>query len=188
MGMATKLLMASVLLSLSACENAAFDNSMRKAVREKLKDPDSAKWGEVHTYKSHACLEVNSKNSYGGYTGKQVAWLHTYDGGQSWSLDKIEEGVCYEEPLKELEGIAEAEKVAEKEMLALLATKGYKVTATDLLMLKEDDPSVDKCLLQAQLALTSKRIALSAKGSERAEWERIFENRMEPLISGSCKG
>lgn len=184
----TKMLLLSVVLGLSGCENAMFDNSMKKAVRSELKDPDSAKWGEVYSYKNRACLEVNSKNSYGGYTGKQVAWLHTYDSGGDWYVDKIDEGICFVNPLKELVDIDEAEKAAETKMLALLALKGYKVTVHELIMLKKEDPSSDKCLLQAGEAMTSKRIALSSKGDVKIEWERKYEKEIESIVSGSCKG
>lgn len=62
-------------------------NMMRAEVREKLKDPDSAKWGatvlirgfeeripDKYGYATYACLEVNAKNGFGGYTGTKV-WL-----------------------------------------------------------------------------------------------------------------
>lgn len=62
-------------------------NMMRAEVKEKLKDPDSAKWGATariagfeqripdrYGYAPYACLEVNAKNSFGGYTGTKV-WL-----------------------------------------------------------------------------------------------------------------
>jgi hypothetical protein len=186
--MVTKILLLGVLLSSSGCDTATFDNPMRKVVREKLKDPDSAKWGESYTYKSRACLEVNSKNSYGGYTGKQIAWLHTYDSGESWSVDRIEEGVCFETPLKELAEIDDKEKAAETKMLALLESKGYKVTSFELITLKGEDPSVDKCLLRAKDALTAKRISLKTKGDEQVAWERRYEKGTESIISGACKG
>lgn len=46
----------------------------KKAVRERLKDPESAKFKNVSTHKTPAggllvCGNVNSKNSFGGYVG-----------------------------------------------------------------------------------------------------------------------
>ena len=46
----------------------------KKAVRERLKDPESAKFKDVSTHKTPAggllvCGNVNSKNSFGGYVG-----------------------------------------------------------------------------------------------------------------------
>lgn len=61
---------------------------VESAVREKLKDPDSAKFSnftnprkevmvENHNfiYGYSTCVLVNAKNSYGGYTGNQLYWV-----------------------------------------------------------------------------------------------------------------
>lgn len=40
-------------------------------VSNRLKDPDSAKWEDVFVGKSAVCGSVNSKNSFGGYSGFQ---------------------------------------------------------------------------------------------------------------------
>ena len=74
-----------VLVILS--EGLGNTNMMRAKVKEKLKDPDSAKWGataliagfeeripDKYGYAAYACLEVNAKNGFGGYTGTKV-WL-----------------------------------------------------------------------------------------------------------------
>ncbi|CNG79202.1 hypothetical protein [Yersinia frederiksenii] len=58
------------------------------AIRNELKDPDSAKFSEFTTprkevmvnnrkfvYGYSSCVFVNAKNSYGGYTGKQLYWV-----------------------------------------------------------------------------------------------------------------
>ncbi|QNA90471.1 hypothetical protein G4G28_21780 [Massilia sp. Dwa41.01b] len=183
----SKLLILCLVLAVAGCDKGMLDNPMRKAVREKLKDPDSAKWGEVYVYKNRACLEVNSKNSYGGYTGKQAAWLHSF-GGDSWYLDKINEDVCYESPLKELVAIDEAEEAAEKEVIALLAKIGRTVTPHELTMVNKDDPASDKCVVQASKAMTAKRIALGTKPDSRAMWEKDYAEQIAPVISGACKG
>ena len=48
-----------------------------KVIRRALKDPDSAKFGDMVVVDNGygACVEVNSKNAYGGYTGFQQAVL-----------------------------------------------------------------------------------------------------------------
>jgi len=48
-----------------------------QVVLESLKDPDSAKFGEavLIDYGQAACIFVNAKNTYGGYTGYQNAIL-----------------------------------------------------------------------------------------------------------------
>ncbi|MFZ6677259.1 hypothetical protein [Undibacterium sp. Tian12W] len=185
--MKTKLLLIALLLCLGACDSTTFDNAMRRAVREKLKDPDSAKWGESYVYKNRACLEVNSKNSFGGYAGKQVAWLRTFDSGASWYVNKIEEAECFEAPVKKLAENDEAEKVAEEKVLEILKSKAYKITAQELSMLDKNSPSTDKCLLQAQDALTSKRLAIQANEVEKFAWEMEYENKIKLVISGDCK-
>lgn len=52
---------------LTAQEKAAVE----KAVKEKLKDPDSAKfkWPDLVNEKGGYCGLVNARNSYGGYSG-----------------------------------------------------------------------------------------------------------------------
>ncbi len=45
---------------------------IRDFVRSQLRDPDSARWGEVWTVDLiHYCGEVNARNGFGGYTGMQ---------------------------------------------------------------------------------------------------------------------
>lgn len=186
MNTASKLLILCLAFSAGGCEKALFDNSMRKVVREKLKDPDSAKWGDVFTYKNRACLEVNSKNSYGGYTGNKSAWL-TASGG-SWRLEKIDDEICYESPLKALVELDEAEEIAEKKVIELLAKIGRNVSSFQLATINEDDPTSDKCVVQASKAMTAKRIAIKATGSSRETWEANYQSRIAPVISGACKG
>jgi hypothetical protein len=57
-------------------KKAVWIYSGKKAVREKLKDPQSAKFRNVYFNKrstglSMTCGEVNSKNSFGAFTGFQ---------------------------------------------------------------------------------------------------------------------
>lgn len=46
----------------------------KRAVIDKLRDPDSAKWrrAKVDTANGNVCIEVNAKNGFGGYTGFTV--------------------------------------------------------------------------------------------------------------------
>jgi len=63
----------------TAISNAESDT--KKAVLRQLKDPDSANFGRFTLIDdTHACLTVNARNSYGGYTGDQEAWLTKPDG------------------------------------------------------------------------------------------------------------
>ncbi|MBN3071168.1 hypothetical protein H4F33_03345 [Pectobacterium brasiliense] len=58
------------------------------AIRDQLKDPESAKFSDMTTprkevmveqsnfvYGYSLCVYVNAKNSYGGYVGKQLYWV-----------------------------------------------------------------------------------------------------------------
>ncbi|SDS41792.1 hypothetical protein [Pseudomonas prosekii] len=66
----------------SELTEAALESSAFNLVSEKLKDPDSAKFGptvrHVVTGNEHAvCGTVNSKNGFGGYVGmKRFAYIH----------------------------------------------------------------------------------------------------------------
>lgn len=65
----------AILLGLSAC--GGLKSSAEKAVKDSLKDPDSARFGKFYMNdKTRAgCLTVNARNSMGGYTGDQQAFL-----------------------------------------------------------------------------------------------------------------
>jgi hypothetical protein len=53
--------------------------SAQKAVRDALKDPDSARFTDLVLYKQGevygVCGYVNAKNSYGGYVGKKLFYV-----------------------------------------------------------------------------------------------------------------
>lgn len=52
------------------------ESRAKKAVLKKLKDPDSAKFGQFTLIKNTvACLTVNAKNAMGGYSGNREATL-----------------------------------------------------------------------------------------------------------------
>lgn len=63
---------------------------LKRAVVSALKDPDSARFGGriVLVNYNYACVEVNAKNSLGGYTGFQQAALAKVD-ENNWGVLKI---------------------------------------------------------------------------------------------------
>lgn len=69
------------------------ESSVKKAVLNNLKDPDSAKFGDFTLSKNGeipvACLAVNARNSMGGYTGYQQAALVKSHG--EWTVSSISE-------------------------------------------------------------------------------------------------
>lgn len=89
--MTKKIICALALpLALAGCGQRS---AAEKAVREAMKDPDSAKFGTFY-YNSKtgkACLTTNAKNSLGGYTGDSQSellrdkegWHYVSDGEES---------------------------------------------------------------------------------------------------------
>lgn len=85
----TRSLVALALLtSLAGCNSA--QRGAEEAVRQNLKDPDSAKFGEFYYNEKtgRACLAVNAKNAMGGYTGERHALLVT--DGDEWAVASME--------------------------------------------------------------------------------------------------
>lgn len=65
-------------------------NELTQIVLDSLKDPESAKFGEVILidHGKGACVEVNARNAFGGYTGLQQAMLMNMD-NIGWQLLRI---------------------------------------------------------------------------------------------------
>lgn len=64
------------------------ESRAQASVRNSLKDPDSAKFGKMVVVSAEmACIPVNARNSFGGYTGeKYVALKNSGDHG-GWVVD-----------------------------------------------------------------------------------------------------
>jgi hypothetical protein len=79
----------ALIAPLAACGGA--QKAAEAAVKENLKDPDSARFGEFYYNKTtkKGCLTVNAKNSMGGYTGDQQAYVKPGDKG--WEVNGISE-------------------------------------------------------------------------------------------------
>ena len=71
----------ALALALTGC--GGFQKGAEDAVRKSLKDPDSAQFGNFYFNKKtqKGCLTVNAKNSMGGYTGDQQAYVRHTDAG-----------------------------------------------------------------------------------------------------------
>jgi hypothetical protein len=69
------------VVPLASCSSAK--SGAEAAVRESLKDPDSAKFGALYYNEKtrKGCLTVNARNSMGGYTGDQQAYVKRTDKG-----------------------------------------------------------------------------------------------------------
>ena len=81
-----KFALFAVLALLTGCDSDR--RSAEAAVRAQLIDPDSAKFGEFQIVSSpeedKACLMVNARNTFGGYTGNQSASLFRKAGESDW--------------------------------------------------------------------------------------------------------
>lgn len=74
----------------------------KKAVLSNLKDPDSAKFGKFSLAGTKgACLTVNAKNSMGGYTGDQQAYL-LREGEKDWLVVTIDKTLNHEKCIEVL--------------------------------------------------------------------------------------
>lgn len=97
----------TLALALAGCSQ---QRSAEAAVRNNLKDPDSARFGDFY-YNSktrHACLTTNAKNTMGGYTGNQQFKLQR--GDQGWEIVSAEEigfDECRDEWADKAEGAAQ---------------------------------------------------------------------------------
>lgn len=71
----------ATLCLLAACDRNR--SGAENAMRPLLKDPDSAKFGEFYfnANTQKGCLAVNGKNSLGGYTGEQQAYVQKTEHG-----------------------------------------------------------------------------------------------------------
>lgn len=81
---------------LAGCGGA--ESEAKKAVLANLKDPDSAKFGKfTQVSENLACMTVNAKNSMGGYTGDQQAFLKKVDGKwEFYFTQDVSHSMCIE--------------------------------------------------------------------------------------------
>jgi len=71
----------------------------RNAVTERMKDPESVRFGEVVNRSGTVCGYVNAKNSFGGYAGDTAFIFETSSkelliNGQTKSFDKVWNSKC----------------------------------------------------------------------------------------------
>lgn len=94
------LAMSVAVILLTACSETG---AIEEAVKAGLKDPDSAKFGEISQAEGpkgkYACATVNARNSMGGYTGDSQMYL-LHDETEGWvvvdDLDTITHEKCKE--------------------------------------------------------------------------------------------
>lgn len=85
----------SAMLLLTACGDNV-STQIENAVKSKLTDPESVIYGEtiISDDRRRACIEYNSKNTFGGYSGQSIAvlkspyedfWVVIDLKGESWN-------------------------------------------------------------------------------------------------------
>lgn len=183
-------LLALFSLLLTGCGKPS---EVKKVVLQNLKDPDSAKWGHEFSYMHFACVVVNAKNSFGGYTGDRSAWLVTYDNPESsnakWQLEDIDDSQCSKQALVDKfardRRLVTAQDQFEASLIDTLTSKGlYKVAGNRLPKASESDPAANKCLLLANRALVEYKIS---SGGLFAAAEKKANRILERLKSGNCE-
>lgn len=85
----------AVIVGLGGC--GGMRSGAEAAVRDALKDPESARFGAFYFNKEtkRGCLTVNAKNSMGGYTGDQQAYVEqTEKGWEVHGIGEIDQDGC----------------------------------------------------------------------------------------------
>ncbi len=99
-----------VALSVSGCGDNSVSlgqitekSKIQEAIRASLKDPESAKFGEWGLInEKSACMTVNAKNGFGGYTGDQEAYLHKTQ--NKWKFITIIDTMSHEQCIRTMTG------------------------------------------------------------------------------------
>lgn len=178
----SRLLLPAVLVLLAACDSAILDDPMKKAVRETLKDPDSAKFGEKFVIENRACISVNAKNSYGGYTGATNAHLKKLS-NDNWYVDTLDGKGCSELVLTRQLVVDKANEDAEKMVLEKLKQKQLILSDVKSVYLIKDQV----CAGLAREILTHTRLANDADGQSSTAWQARAGEGLKIIESGSCK-
>ncbi len=88
--MRVNLVIALTALALVACGGDSDVKKIKSAVKERLIDPESARFGAAvfNPENTQACIEVNAKNRMGGYAGQTIASLSKV--GSDWQVDQMD--------------------------------------------------------------------------------------------------
>lgn len=84
------ILIVMLASALAGCGNSDV-SAIKAAVKERLIDPDSVKFGNTRIGEAgvEACIEYNAKNRMGGYGGQKVAYASkSPDGWKVRDMDK----------------------------------------------------------------------------------------------------
>jgi hypothetical protein len=124
-------MLAGLAASLPGCSES---QDLENHIRSSLKDPDSAKFGEINISQSgkFACVEVNAKNSFGGYTGFSSMILKKVSG--KWNIiqryDEINERFAQDDCLIEIEKLESSNSMVDVAEGIMPEPGQYKATIT----------------------------------------------------------
>lgn len=173
----------------TGCDNKFFDSDIKKAVRAELKDPDSAKFEREIKIGNRACVLVNSKNSYGGYTGAKVTHLRRHESGE-WDPNPYNIGPCTKERLEsliksdQLHNEAEAtviNKLKSKKLIAITVEKTSEIEDAECQDFAND-------LVYKIIGAQDMEDELESSGYRRKMYQEKSAKGFKIIESGSCKG
>lgn len=179
----------AALVMLGGCDYALFDDDIRKEVRSHLKDPDSAKFGDMLVYKERACIDVNSKNSYGGYTGMSA--YHLEHRSYGWVSQSRIKKACSLDDLKKLQASMEKNKELsqekESDLVKALVQSGELPEGTRSLYQQDiKTPCLEKAKSVLAAYDNSLRNEMIGAFEDNVEWDvKRLHEQME-FYSGNC--
>lgn len=156
------------------------ENGIEKALRAAMKDPGSAQFEGKVEYKNWACISVNSKNSFGGYTGFKRYLLKQTDADWSVLVETIE---CTVGTMKVEEANEQESQKVQGRVLALLIEKKLIPPETTSVFYISN-PACAQAAISAnangQLAFTERSV------ERRHSFQETHDRLMNEFRQGKC--
>jgi hypothetical protein len=176
------LLVLAVCLGLAGCGNS--DSGAQAALKEYLKDPDSATFEESITYKNFKCIKYNTKNGLGDDGGSRWAIMEKRDYG--WAARKFDLIFCNETNLKHAAhpGMAEKEKQARRQIMAVLHDANLVSRDIDDEFLIPKGPCAD---MARDMTSYARRAVQADDPQEQTRWREKVDELIAVAKGGQCK-
>lgn len=169
--MKAKMFTLAMTIAISGCDLAFFDTPIESAVRKELKDPGSAIFKDELRVGNRACISVNAKNSFGGYSGTQYA--HLVDlGNNKWHVESTNGDLCLTGVLEEKLALDKLNEQGEQVIVETL--KKYKLiddSPKNIMSIKDHNCRFFALKLSAYV-----RVINNSKDPER---KKYFENQVQ---------
>ena len=187
-----KLIVSLIVFMMVAACGKSVEYGIQSAVRERLKDPESAKFAETLAYENFSCIRYNAKNGYGGYAGMSWALLKHSNG--SWQVLEIDRESCYMHELKQLSHLdkeavdAEAKKKAEDSAIAATVLRELKLRKLVALSVNKIDeiPSINCQYVAFDLLKLAREEASASDQVEKAERRKQYDSEVRKLDTKRC--